>query len=257
MLAQKNVEVVVVDYSCWQGTAAWVRQHHPDAKLVEVHDRQRFDRGEAKNLAAFAASSDWLCLIDADVLLEPDFAERIRSLLRPECFLRADRDAEGTGGTIVVPRAAFERVGGHDPVYLDWGEEDDDLVDALHFLGLRQRGFPVGWVCHIEHDDALRTRFHEEPDRRISHMANRVYRAMKWDLARLSGRVPELSVRRDLYTGIRQQMRASLASGEDSEVRIDAQRMHWLPVSATCRRELVYRLELTNSTEPSEGSPRE
>jgi len=255
MLAQRDVEVVVVDYSCWQGTTAWVRQQYPETSLVEVRGRTRFDRSEAKNLGAFAATSDWLCLIDADVLLEPDFVDRIRGLLQPGCFLRADRDAEGTGGTIIVPRAAFEQVGGHDPVFMDWGEEDDDLVDALHFIGLRQRGFPAGWIRHIEHDDALRTRCHEESDRRVSHMANRVYRAAKWDLARLLGRVPALTARRELYSRVRTQIRTALAAGQSTEVRIDAQSMYWLPISAACRRELVYRVELTDVADLQQDVP--
>ena len=145
---------------------------------------------------------------------------------------------------MIIPRAAFERVGGHDPVFLDWGEEDDDLVDALHFAGLKHRGFPTSWIRHLEHDDALRTKFHEESDRRVSHMANRVYRAAKWDLARLTGRVADLAARQDLYCRVREQVRTVLAAGTSADVRIETQGMYWVPVAATCQRELVYRIEV-------------
>ena len=38
MLRQPRAEVIVVDYGCEQGTAAWVQEHHPAAKLVQVND---------------------------------------------------------------------------------------------------------------------------------------------------------------------------------------------------------------------------
>ena len=44
MLQQPRAEVIVVDYGCEQGTSAWVKEHYPAAKLVQVNDDPIFLR---------------------------------------------------------------------------------------------------------------------------------------------------------------------------------------------------------------------
>ena len=108
----------------------------------------------------------------------------------------------GIGGTFACSRADFERVGGYDEVYRGWGEEDNDLYDALQFVGREQRALPATLLRHLPHGDDERTRFYPVADRLLGHAVNRVYRILKWDTARLNRELPTVEMRRALYDKI-------------------------------------------------------
>ncbi|MEM6691073.1 MAG: glycosyltransferase, partial [Planctomycetota bacterium] len=240
MVEQSGCEVVVVDYNCPEGTGDWVRENYPSVVLVRVPDAQVFDRSDAKNRGIDASSSEWTCLIDADVELEPDFVNSVSPMLRPGYFFRSSHPGEGTGGTFICLREDIDRVGGHDTVFQGWGEEDDDLIDALRFSGLTSERFPASLIRHRDHTDDARTQFHTDEDRRHSHMVNRIYRSSKWDLARLSGVVPPIEQRRALYQLVSDQVRGLIADGKPGVIRLDTGGMRWTPVASTSRRVLEY-----------------
>jgi len=244
MVDQLGSHVVVVDYSCPDGAGDWVREHFDASQVsvVTMEGRTRFDRSEAKNAGIVASATPWVCLIDADILLTPNFAEQIRPLLRTGHSLRSSSILEGTGGTFIAQRSTLVKVGMHDPTYLGWGEEDDDLLDALHFAGVVADMYPDKWVDHIDHDDDQRTQFHDHSDRRISHMVNRVYRAAKWDMARMMNAVPRMPARQALYENITKQLTLALAEKSEAEIVIQTGRMNWVPLAAACGRDLVYRV---------------
>ena len=69
MLQQSFSEVIVVDYGCEQGTAAWVKENYPKAKVVQVSDDPVFSLAIARNAGAKNASHEFLGFIDADVVI--------------------------------------------------------------------------------------------------------------------------------------------------------------------------------------------
>lgn len=242
MVSQAGVEIVVVDYSCPQRCGTWVREAFPAVRVVEVPGMSYFQRSDAKNRGVDAAGTDWVCLVDADITLEPDFLVRIRPSLRPGCVVRCDAVREGTGGTFFFQRELFEKVGGHDRVFRGWGEEDEDLLDALRFAGAHLVSFPAELIGHLDHGDDARTRFHETAERRRTHMTNRLYRAAKWDWARLAGCVPAEPARERLWQQVNEQVAALLAGHSEITIEIDTGELNWNPLGVPCTRTLRFSL---------------
>ncbi|TWT53037.1 Spore coat protein SA [Rubripirellula amarantea] len=252
LVAQPHSHVVVVDYSCPDGAGNWVRENFDTSQVtvVRVEGRTKFDRSEAKNAGILASPTDWVCLVDADVILAPDFADHLRDRMKRGLFLRSSSILEGTGGTFLAEKSSFVKAELHDCVYQGWGEEDDDLLDSLQFHGIRGDVYDDRWVTHLDHDDELRTQFHEWDDRRISHMINRLYRSAKWDMARMSQGVPPQRARKLLYATISEQVRRLVNENSDVDVVIDTGVMNWVPLSARCARQLVYRIKPDQSIYP-------
>ena len=143
MLEQANSSCVMVDYSCPDGSGDWVIAHHPSVRVVRVPGQAHFNLAAARNAGARAADAPWICFVDADVVLESGFASELSRILSPGGYYRVVSRDGGIGGTFACSRADFERVGGYDEVYRGWGEEDNDLYDALQFVGREQRPLPV------------------------------------------------------------------------------------------------------------------
>lgn len=243
-----DCEVIVVDYGCPDGTAAWVANHFPEVKLVEVRGETAFHVARARNLGARAAQAPWLMFVDADVLLPPGFAAYMRPLLAPGCYYRPAPLTPDTWGSLLVSRDAFLAVGGYDEVLRDWGGEDDDLYHRLDaFAKCAPNSFPGSMVTALTHDDTARTRFFGESDRWLSQRINVFYLHIKYDLMLLAGgQTPDPAVLLSVYEEVRRTVRQAAAR--------DAQRVHFtvgLPVRpsvplrlSSLSRTLIYDLEL-------------
>ncbi|MEM9828784.1 MAG: galactosyltransferase-related protein, partial [Planctomycetota bacterium] len=239
-IAQPGVQIVVVDYSCPQKCGVWLEQHFPSVRVVRVSGKTYFDRSDAKNFGIQAVQTQWTLLVDADVQLHPDFLRSIGALSRPNRYLRSDHVGEGTGGTMLVETERLRDVGGHDPLYVGWGEEDDDLVDALRFAGLDSARFPARLLQHAAHGDDARMENHEADDRERTHLINRLYRTAKWDLARLMGEVPIIQQRRILHQRATTTVDRMLTSGRSATLEVDAGTMQSPPTCRSLRRCLTY-----------------
>ncbi len=246
LVAQSGCHVVVVDYSCPEQTSLWVSEHYsPDeVTVVRVLDRQHFNMGEAKNAAVMMARSEWVCMVDADVLVSDDFANKIRTRLSPGRFLRRMVSTKGVGGTIVAQRHAILQVGLHDPNFRQWGEEDEDLLDALRFIGHQPGAIPEELLKHLEHDDATRSKNYATSDLRTSHLTNRIYRAAKWDMARINGSVPRRPVLHDLYQMIHSQVTTAIADRSNATIMIPLGAQPWRNLSANASRMLAYTIDV-------------
>ena len=242
MAAQPGCSSVVVDYSCPQNSGDWVAAHFPDVRVVRCPGNKDFHRSAAKNAGANAADSDWICLIDADILLAPDFSERVLPVLRRgECY-RANILGEGTGGTIICSRDDFQKVGGHDLNFQGWGEEDDDLRDALKFSGLKECCYSASLIEHLDHSDDVRLQYHEATSRKHSHMLNRMYRAVKWDMARLERRALTPERCAQLYARVSEQVLPAINENRNVELTFEMGAMTWAPLDVGCCRRLRYEL---------------
>lgn len=249
MAAQgRDCEVIVVDYACPDGTAAWVADHFPEVKIVQVRGETSFHVARARNLGVRAAQAPWLMFVDADVLLPPGFAAYMRPLLAPGCYYRPAPVTTDTWGSLLVSRDDFLAVGGYDEVLRDWGGEDDDLYHRLDaFAKCALATFPGSMVTALTHDDATRTRFLGESDRWLSQRINVLYLHIKYDLTLLAGgQSPDPAVLLSVYEEVRRTVRQAAAR--------DAQRVHFtvgLPARASVplrlsrlSRTLIYDLEL-------------
>ena len=150
--------------------------------------------------------------------------------------------AMGRGGLIVAARDAVEAVGGYDPVYRGWGEEDEDLVDALVFSGQFLAELPDSVVTHIDHDDEQRMERYDRESFRDRWLINRTYRLAKWDLARLLGRIPSLDERARVYKVIEQQIASS--DQPVTEIKIDYRSGESRKFRVKFEQAFSYRIEL-------------
>ena len=132
-------------------------EHWPEVTVVSVTRRPGFDSAAARNIGAAAARGKWLILIAADMRLNRGFTE---CLARTACegdFMVATPREHDRAGLMVVECDAFRRAGGADPQFAGSGHGDDDLIMALHALGLRGRTIGVQFIGeHLQPEEETR-----------------------------------------------------------------------------------------------------
>lgn len=201
---------VVVDYGCPDGTADWVEAVFPDVIVVRADNAEGFNPSRARNLGVAAARTSAVCLIDADVLVAPQFVAVVTAEFDPRRFYLAEPLAGDVSGTMICDRAAFEFADGYDEACSGWGGEDFDLYERLEFHGLKRASFPASLLAALPHSDAERTRHHAERSKEISNSVNLLYSHIKLDLMRLSGTRVPLEYRRRLHAEVDQACRCSV-----------------------------------------------
>ena len=214
MVAQPCNEVIVVDYSCPEGTGKFVSENFPSVRLVSVEGQDHFSNWKARNAGAAIATSNVLVFIDADILLAENAIEWISANVPPRTYGFFDSPtsrafnrggprlaANQLKGFQVVPTPAFRRAGGYDEVLEGYAAgADTDLELKLSMLGLRRRALDPGIVKSvIQHDAPSRTKHHAQPVK-SSYAAGLLYRAAKRTLLKINHRVElPIAVRRSLY----------------------------------------------------------
>ena len=217
MVAQPHAEVIVVDYDCPEGAGAWVAAEHPAARVVQVRDAPVFNIARARNLGAQGARGEWLCFIDADIVLDARFVEQTLPRLREGAFYSIAHPAPDAVGTVICRHADFVALEGYDEVLQDWGPEDRDLYLRLVLRGCAHEMLPGDWIRVIKHEDAERVHYYKIKDRWLSQRINASYSQIKHDLARQFGNpnVP-LDVRRAVYAQVRQTLQRGAEAGDGS-----------------------------------------
>jgi glycosyltransferase involved in cell wall biosynthesis len=179
---QAGCRIVVVDYDCPDGTAAWIAERYPEVKVVPVRDAPRFNASHARNLGAAAAAAEWLVFVDADQQLSRNFVAHLSSRMVSGCFLRPARPTvQGPVRLyhpIVCASTAFAAIGGYDDAIRGWGMEDADLLLRLAQYGLAEELYPASLVSTLPHSESMRVRFYED-DRAFSRTVNVIYAELK------------------------------------------------------------------------------
>jgi len=220
LAVQADTAVVVVDYDCPERAGDWVARHHPQVTVVRAADRPRFELSRARNLGAAAAMTPWLCFIDADVGLRPDFAARVRALLQPGRYYQAKPRTIETWGTSISASADFDRAGGYDEVLQGWGKDDDDYYARLEILGVRPGTFPGELLVAQSHDDDQRVAHYDVKDRWVNESINHVYCRAKIDLSLVLRAPIPVETRRQLYEQVRTAVLDAHATGEPVEIAL-------------------------------------
>lgn len=215
MVAQGAREVIVVDFSCPQGTSEFVASNFPSVRLVNVENEEHFSNWRARNAGASVASSETLVFLDADTILADGAIEWLSQNLPDGAYGFFDRKtsqsfnlggpkiaANQLKGLHVIPSAAFRRIGGYDQVLEGYAAGGDtDIEERLSMAGLKRHLLdPVMVESIIEHDAASRMQHHALPIR-TSYCAGLIYRTAKLCLLRMRGQY-ELPVRarQNLYS---------------------------------------------------------
>jgi glycosyltransferase involved in cell wall biosynthesis len=196
MLAQRDCEVIVVDYGCPQNSGTWVQDNHPQVKVVTVADDPGFCAARARNAGAAAATADWLAFVDADILLSAEFASLVTSGLAAGSYYINDAGTWDSYGTCICRKADFVRIDGYDEVFGRLRGEDEDFYFRLRDAGVRHNSFPGYLLSPIQHDDTLRG-LSGLGERLAAQRASTLYIQGKRDMAKLNGE-PDRATRKKL-----------------------------------------------------------
>lgn len=244
-------EVIVVDHACPQGAGAWVEGAFPDVGVLYIRDELPFVLSRARNVGIEASKADILCLIDADVIVQPGFVSWIRKNARDRVFYRhasegANRNLE-TWGTFVAPRALLVEVGLYDEAFDGWGGEDDDIYYRLTISGSIEGEFPFPLVEWISHDDEERLASYEDKRRSNHHLINRLYAAAKRVILAIGG--PKADLPLSFRTRLRNDIRSAVLSSEQtgkSEVVMQLSGGGWEKDSVRVDKNVTLKLTLEN-----------
>jgi glycosyltransferase involved in cell wall biosynthesis len=214
LVRQPDAAVVVVDYACPDGSGDWVEANFPHVEVVRSAGSPRFEPGRARNLGAARVRSPWICFVDADTSVETSFSERLKPLLAPGCFYRAEPRTRETCGMTVCATEDFLDIDGFDEVIQGWGQDDEDFYARLVMAGVRDVGFPGELVHSVEHPDTERVAHYDMKDHWLSTSINHVYCRAKIDLMLLYQAPLGLDVRKRLYAQIHTSVKAAHERGQ-------------------------------------------
>lgn len=185
----RESECVVVDYDCPQQSGRWAKARFPNVNVVFVPPGVPWQLAKARNIGARAASAPFLCFLDSDYLVTPDFFAALAPHLSDDRFIITANREDGTAGFLVCPRSRFLEVM-YDEHFDGYGREDSDITLAMHASGLQGVRLRNSFVFHIPHDAVLRTKFYvvKDADESLGLMSAHLFR--KWGLS-----IPEIKSR--------------------------------------------------------------
>jgi hypothetical protein len=169
-----NIEWILLDYNCPDGTGEWVRNTLGDdlkaGRLTywRTSGPNDFHFSHSRNMGARLASGKVLCLVDADNFTGQDFAFYVARNLRERsalvgCPMEGDQfvpDGDhGTCGRLAVGMKQFLDVRGYDEGMYGWGYEDIDLFLRLQSSGAKCSPIKAAYLDCIQHDDEERYAF--------------------------------------------------------------------------------------------------
>jgi hypothetical protein len=184
-----NVEFVVLDYDCPDGTFDWLKaEFSSDIKsgrlrCARYEPAPTFEHSHAKNMVHRLATGSILCNVDADNFIAPDFSRWLQQSFKndpnsivinipvklvPELeqkivwrLIGKKLPTHGLAGRIAISRANFECLNGYDEdTFSGAGGEDRDFGLRARDLGLKVIRIPHSlWGNVIRHEDSERIKF--------------------------------------------------------------------------------------------------
>jgi len=109
------VRTIVVDNASRDGSAAWVREQHPEVRLIEAGDNLGFAR--ANNLGIRSSASELVLLLNSDTVVPPHAIDRLVAALdrHPDVVAAGPRLIDGAGnaelswGEMISPVAEWRQ----------------------------------------------------------------------------------------------------------------------------------------------------
>ena len=257
MAAQAATEVIVVDYDSPDGAGAWVKENFAAVRVVRVQDAPLFNIARARNLGAAQARGRWLWFVDADVLLDENFAAQALPLLQDDAYYRLASTQLDAYGTFICRRDDFLAIEGYDEILQGWGSEDTDVYMRLGMLNRVRRRLPGEWAAPIAHARSASVYYYEIKDHRLSQRMNTIYVQIKHDLGRQFGQInlPQATLRA-IYDEVRRVVESTAGNGQSSmRIEIALPREQVVPPHGwQIRRVLTYMVEKLPAPAASGGS---
>lgn len=134
-----------------------------DCRLYRVTKQIKWNQMGARNLGMDQATTDWVVMMDPDMVVELPVAKRILKILpkmKPgfvlKLFLRYTNDvADGSSPNVyVMHRLDFERMGGYDEDYAgNKGWSDVQFMHTLEGFKIKMLKYPNLWVRYYRPND--------------------------------------------------------------------------------------------------------
>lgn len=164
-----DLSVIIVDYGSAAEHAVSLCQLalRYDCNLIRIATKEEWNKAHALNIAIRAALTKAVVVIDADMLLKPNFVQTVVDLLDEKTFVSCrchyltkeltenltvpidwtciDKQelsisARGANGACFATyKSNVAKMQGYDQEYVGWGREDHDMVHRARYLGLVQK----------------------------------------------------------------------------------------------------------------------
>lgn len=210
-LAEPFVDVLVVDWSCPLGTADWVDSlEDRRVQVLRVPGQTKFNLAMARNAGAMRAArdlpegrADWSreiwAFLDADVLVEPGWANACRNAFREGHYHIADPITRNMGGSVLLRPAAYFAAGGYDETLQGWGCDDTLFYLCARHAGIRAATYPGKFVNAIRHGDVKRTQNYTIKDKKVSNRIFDGYYRLKLKFMEHTGYLPSVEECQQIY----------------------------------------------------------
>ena len=155
-------KVVVVDWGAKEDLSALCTDDR--VEIVTVPEKKTFEQGETWNVGIRRVKSDYIFMVDIDVLFNADSLAFNKLLDRvtegqyaENCYMICAVWPNHLTGTSIFPKAMIDKVNGFVERLPTRGSEEIDLRNRCDKAGAaRKYDLWPGMIEHIDHDDAAR-----------------------------------------------------------------------------------------------------
>lgn len=157
-----NVEFILLDYSTNDDLHEWIESNDRlkffiskgILKVFRIDNQQYFKMAHAKNIAAKQCSGEFICSLDADVIISPLILTKILMRLRTSVIINTIY----INGFVFCRKSDYLAVTGYDETMNTWGFEDKDFVNRLLLNDKSLKTFMVDKkiISRIDHSKKMR-----------------------------------------------------------------------------------------------------
>ena len=176
LIGQRYSKIILVDSECPDGVGDWAETQFNQITVVRIQDQGQFHLARARNEGLKSSSTEWVCFVDADIVLSTEVGDRVTRILDQNSFYLFQKASgrRGTNGSCLARREHLMKIGGYDEAIKGWGGEDKDLYWRLENLGVAKKFLSHELIdAVIDHPNELRTRFSEQKSASAIHLDGR------------------------------------------------------------------------------------
>lgn len=181
-------EIIIVDWSS-KKPITWAESFDSRVKVIRISNQKFFHLSKAINAGISASTAEFIMKMDVDYILNPytNLVEILQTALTEEDFMVCSGwigDGAGTGalflkptnGFLCAPKKSFLKAKGYNEDLQGWGFDDDDMINNLKKLGLKQKVLRLSnglFIYHNPHTVDKRVENYENKNPRDSWKKNK------------------------------------------------------------------------------------